>query len=102
MQFSLAISYGSTILFLIKYYGVFLYFVHVITSFLLFTFLPLICFQSAVTCLCFTPNSDQVITASKDGTLKVWNINGRCFFFFPKSWLINSNNVELLIAYFKQ
>ncbi|CAO2834866.1 unnamed protein product [Amaranthus hypochondriacus] len=33
--------------------------------------------KSAVTCLCFTPNSDQVITASKDGTLKVWNINVR-------------------------
>lgn len=33
--------------------------------------------KSAVTWLCFTPNSEQVITASKDGTLKVWNINVR-------------------------
>lgn len=33
--------------------------------------------KSAVTCLSFTPNSDQMITASKDGTLKVWNINVR-------------------------
>lgn len=33
--------------------------------------------KSAVTCLCFAPNSDQVITVSKDGTLKVWNIDVR-------------------------
>lgn len=33
--------------------------------------------KSAVTWLCFTPNSEQVITASKDGTLKLWNINVR-------------------------
>ncbi|GAB2271995.1 hypothetical protein Dimus_006821 [Dionaea muscipula] len=33
--------------------------------------------KSAVTWLCFTPNSEQVITASKDGTLKIWNINVR-------------------------
>lgn len=33
--------------------------------------------KSAVTCLCFTANSDQIITASKDGTLKVWNISVR-------------------------
>ncbi|KAK9749267.1 hypothetical protein RND81_02G113900 [Saponaria officinalis] len=33
--------------------------------------------KSAVTSLCFTPNSEQVITASKDGTMKVWNINVR-------------------------
>lgn len=32
--------------------------------------------QSAVTCLCFTPNSDQIITVSKDETMRIWNING--------------------------
>lgn len=32
--------------------------------------------QSAVTWLCFTPNSEQIITASKDGSLRIWNING--------------------------
>lgn len=35
--------------------------------------------QSAVTWLCFSPNSEQVITASKDGTIRVWNINGISF-----------------------
>ncbi|URD79646.1 WD domain, G-beta repeat [Musa troglodytarum] len=34
--------------------------------------------KSAVTCLCFTHNSEQIITASKDGSLRVWNINGMC------------------------
>lgn len=33
--------------------------------------------KSAVTWLCFAPNSEQIITASKDGTLRVWNINVR-------------------------
>ncbi|THU54884.1 hypothetical protein C4D60_Mb11t00760 [Musa balbisiana] len=33
--------------------------------------------KSAVTCLCFTHNSEQIITASKDGSLRVWNINVR-------------------------
>nr|GLL34452.1 transducin beta-like protein 2 [Ipomoea trifida] len=33
--------------------------------------------KSAVTWLCFTPNSDQIITASKDGSIRVWNINVR-------------------------
>ncbi|PKA47703.1 U4/U6 small nuclear ribonucleoprotein PRP4-like protein [Apostasia shenzhenica] len=33
--------------------------------------------KSAVTCLCFTPNSEQIITASKDGTIRIWNINVR-------------------------
>ncbi|KAJ1414890.1 WD40/YVTN repeat-like-containing domain superfamily [Sesbania bispinosa] len=33
--------------------------------------------KSAVTWLCFTPNSEQIITASKDGSLRVWNINVR-------------------------
>ncbi|CAH9096531.1 unnamed protein product [Cuscuta europaea] len=33
--------------------------------------------KSAVTWLCFTPNSDQIITASKDGFIRVWNINVR-------------------------
>nr|XP_016473596.1 PREDICTED: transducin beta-like protein 2 [Nicotiana tabacum] len=33
--------------------------------------------KSAVTCLCFTPNSEQIITASKDGSIRVWNINVR-------------------------
>ncbi|CAL4920225.1 unnamed protein product [Urochloa decumbens] len=32
--------------------------------------------KSAVTCLCFAPNSEQIITASKDGSIRVWNING--------------------------
>lgn len=33
--------------------------------------------KSAVTCLCFAPNSEQIITASKDGSIRVWNINVR-------------------------
>jgi WD40 repeat protein len=33
--------------------------------------------QSAVTWLCFAPNSEQIITASKDGSLRIWNINGK-------------------------
>ncbi|KAK1273499.1 hypothetical protein QJS04_geneDACA020594 [Acorus gramineus] len=33
--------------------------------------------KSAVTCLCFTPNSEKIITASKDGTMRMWNINVR-------------------------
>ncbi|XP_014523212.1 transducin beta-like protein 2 [Vigna radiata var. radiata] len=33
--------------------------------------------KSAVTWLCFTPNSEQIITASKDGTMRIWNINVR-------------------------
>ncbi|KAK1303759.1 hypothetical protein QJS10_CPB11g00465 [Acorus calamus] len=33
--------------------------------------------KSAVTCLCFTPNSEKIITASKDGTMRIWNINVR-------------------------
>lgn len=33
--------------------------------------------KSAVTSLCFTPNSEQIITASKDGTMRIWNINVR-------------------------
>ncbi|KAF5732955.1 transducin beta-like protein 2 [Tripterygium wilfordii] len=33
--------------------------------------------KSAVTWLCFTPNSEQIITASKDGSIRVWNINVR-------------------------
>ncbi|KAJ6851565.1 uncharacterized protein M6B38_259650 [Iris pallida] len=33
--------------------------------------------KSAVTCLCFTPNSEQIITASKDGSIRKWNINVR-------------------------
>ncbi|OAY49304.1 transducin beta-like protein 2 isoform X3 [Manihot esculenta] len=31
--------------------------------------------KSAVTWLCFTPNSEQIITASKDGSIRTWNIN---------------------------
>ncbi|KAI3870693.1 hypothetical protein MKW92_008923 [Papaver armeniacum] len=31
--------------------------------------------ESAVTWLCFSSNSEQIITASKDGTIKIWNIN---------------------------
>ncbi|RVW41187.1 Transducin beta-like protein 2 [Vitis vinifera] len=33
--------------------------------------------KSAVTWLCFTPNSEQIITASKDGSIRTWNINVR-------------------------
>lgn len=33
--------------------------------------------KSAVTWLCFSPNSDQIITASKDGSIRIWNINVR-------------------------
>ncbi|XP_058212372.1 uncharacterized protein LOC131324424 [Rhododendron vialii] len=33
--------------------------------------------KSAVTWLCFSPNSEQIITASKDGTIRTWNINVR-------------------------
>uniref|UniRef100_A0A1D1YIL3 Transducin beta-like protein 2 n=1 Tax=Anthurium amnicola TaxID=1678845 RepID=A0A1D1YIL3_9ARAE len=33
--------------------------------------------KSAVTWLCFTPSSEQIITTSKDGSLRVWNINVR-------------------------
>lgn len=33
--------------------------------------------KSAVTWLCFTPNSERIITASKDGSIRVWNINVR-------------------------
>ncbi|KAL6965014.1 hypothetical protein U1Q18_036070 [Sarracenia purpurea var. burkii] len=32
--------------------------------------------KSAVTWLCFAPNSEQIITASKDGSIRKWNING--------------------------
>ncbi|KAI4370365.1 hypothetical protein MLD38_018724 [Melastoma candidum] len=31
--------------------------------------------KSAVKWLCFTPNSDRVITTSKDGSMRIWNIN---------------------------
>ncbi|KAE8685092.1 ATP-dependent DNA helicase 2 subunit KU80-like [Hibiscus syriacus] len=34
-------------------------------------------FMSAVTWLCFSPNSEQIITASKDGSIRIWNINVR-------------------------
>lgn len=33
--------------------------------------------KTAVTWLCFSPNSEQIITASKDGTIRIWNINVR-------------------------
>ncbi|KAL8511169.1 hypothetical protein ACS0TY_017843 [Phlomoides rotata] len=33
------------------------------------------CHKSAVTWLCFSPNSDQIITTSKDGSIRIWNIN---------------------------
>ncbi|XP_017625275.1 uncharacterized protein LOC108468919 [Gossypium arboreum] len=33
--------------------------------------------KSAVTWLCFSPNSEQIITTSKDGSIRVWNINVR-------------------------
>ncbi|KAK6239988.1 hypothetical protein QUC31_005457 [Theobroma cacao] len=32
---------------------------------------------SAVTWLCFSPSSEQIITASKDGSIRIWNINVR-------------------------
>ncbi|KAL1155654.1 hypothetical protein V6Z11_A08G039000 [Gossypium hirsutum] len=31
--------------------------------------------KSAVTWLCFSPNSEQIITTSKNGSIRVWNIN---------------------------
>ncbi|XP_075493628.1 uncharacterized protein LOC142531404 [Primulina tabacum] len=33
--------------------------------------------KSAVTWLCFDPNSEKIITASKDGSIRLWNINVR-------------------------
>ncbi|XAR54132.1 hypothetical protein NMG60_11029143 [Bertholletia excelsa] len=33
--------------------------------------------KSAVTWLCFAPNSEEIITASKDGSIRIWNINVR-------------------------
>ncbi|RDY04204.1 Transducin beta-like protein 2, partial [Mucuna pruriens] len=33
--------------------------------------------KSAVTWLCFMPDSEQIITASKDGSMRIWNINVR-------------------------
>ncbi|KAF7844780.1 transducin beta-like protein 2 [Senna tora] len=33
--------------------------------------------KSAVTWLCFTPDSEQIITASKDDSIRLWNINVR-------------------------
>ncbi|XP_073139950.1 uncharacterized protein [Henckelia pumila] len=33
--------------------------------------------KSAVTWLCFDPNSEKILTASKDGTIRIWNINVR-------------------------
>ncbi|GLU00479.1 hypothetical protein SLE2022_178460 [Rubroshorea leprosula] len=33
--------------------------------------------KSAVTWLCFSLNSEQIITASKDGSIRIWNINVR-------------------------
>ncbi|TYH56761.1 hypothetical protein ES332_D08G042900v1 [Gossypium tomentosum] len=50
---------------------------------LLLTHGSLLCFfftaysESAVTWLCFSPNSEQIITTSKDGSIRVWNINVR-------------------------
>lgn len=32
--------------------------------------------QSAVTWLDFTWDSERIITASKDGSIRIWNING--------------------------
>lgn len=33
--------------------------------------------KSAVTWLCFSEDSEQIITASKDGSMRIWNINVR-------------------------
>ncbi|KAL6494068.1 hypothetical protein OROGR_031977 [Orobanche gracilis] len=33
--------------------------------------------KSAVTWLCFGPNSEYIITVSKDGSIRIWNINVR-------------------------
>ncbi|GLT51925.1 hypothetical protein SLA2020_252960 [Shorea laevis] len=33
--------------------------------------------KSAVTWLCFSTNSEHIITASKDGSIRIWNINVR-------------------------
>ncbi|WVZ64313.1 hypothetical protein U9M48_013852 [Paspalum notatum var. saurae] len=32
--------------------------------------------KSDVTCLCFAPISEQIIISSRDGSIRVWNING--------------------------
>lgn len=37
--------------------------------------------ESAVTWLCFSSNSEQIITTSKDGTIRIWNINVRHDFY---------------------
>lgn len=37
---------------------------------------PLWLIQSAVTWLCFTWDSERIITASKDGSIRIWFING--------------------------
>uniref|UniRef100_A0A2P2IQ75 Uncharacterized protein MANES_05G045300 n=1 Tax=Rhizophora mucronata TaxID=61149 RepID=A0A2P2IQ75_RHIMU len=33
--------------------------------------------KSAVTWLCFSPDSEKIITTSKDGSIRIWNINVR-------------------------
>lgn len=45
--------------------------------------------QSAVTWLCFAPNSEQVITASKDGSIRIWNINGMSNYALWKFLVLN-------------
>jgi len=56
--------------------------------------------QSAVTWLCFTPNSEQIITASKDGSMRIWNINGEQIlkddYFFTYNWFYFSS--KLLVS----
>ncbi|RZC57843.1 hypothetical protein C5167_005148 [Papaver somniferum] len=37
--------------------------------------------ESVVTWLCFSSNSEQIITTSKDGTIRIWNINVRHDFY---------------------
>ncbi|KAJ0112357.1 hypothetical protein Patl1_00267 [Pistacia atlantica] len=53
--------------------------------------------KSAVTWLCFAPNSEQIITASKDDSIRIWNINGLyniifiyINFVYPDLWLLFS------------
>ncbi|MCL7035711.1 hypothetical protein MKW94_026730 [Papaver nudicaule] len=50
---------------------------------------------SDVTWLCFSPNSERIITASKDGTVRIWNINVR-YDFFENPKILNVFPVPLL------
>lgn len=68
---------------------------HKVLTNALFFSAPILCeadrypfIQSAVTCLCFAPNSEQIITASKDGSIRVWNINGMIYLLTSSPYLV--------------